>query len=283
MATNDYETSEDRGQPVELYQFVYGTEAGRDYRYTNAEQDIDYNGDTYTALPVDRDRLKTKGRGESQEITIEVPMTSGVAELFRVFPPGRVVSVLIRQGHIANIDDPESWADDSFDVVWTGRVLQANRKKNSAVLTCENSEAGMKRVGLRRHYQWACPLVLYGTRCRADKAAATVVGTIDSIAANAITLDAGWEGAFTATDFAGGLFEWDSPNGREYRTILSVSGDTLKLNATTVDLAVDDTVDIALGCPHTLAGCRDIHSNAVNYGGQPFIPLKNPVGKNNHT
>ena len=210
-------------------------------------------------------------------------MTSAVAELFRVFPPGRVVNMIIRQGHVANLDDPDSWADDSFDVIWTGRVLQANRKSNSTVLTCENSEAGMKRVGLRRHYQWACPLVLYGARCNADKDAASVSGVVSSISGNAITLYAAWEGAFTGTDFAGGLFEWDSLDGREYRTILSVAGNVIKLNATTVDLAVDDAVDLALGCPHTLTGCNDLHNNAINYGGQPFIPLKNPVGKNNHT
>ena len=72
MATNDYENSRDRGQPVELYHFIYGTEAGREYFYTNAERDIDYNGDTYTALPTERDRIKTRGRGESQELTVEV-------------------------------------------------------------------------------------------------------------------------------------------------------------------------------------------------------------------
>lgn len=284
MAVNDYEQSTERGQPVELYKFIFGANVGNEYRYTNAETDITFDGDVYTALPTERDQIATKGRGDSREISIEVPKSSAVSELFRIFPPGRVVNVIIYQGHIPNPDDPLDWsADTNFGVIWTGRVLEASRKNNTTVLSCENSEAGMKRVGLRRHYQWACPLVLYGARCKADKAAATRAATVAAISGNSVTLDPGWEGGNTARDFLGGLFEWDSSLGREYRTIIGASGDTLKLNATTSELAVSDAVDVILGCPHTLAGCRDIHDNAVNYGGQPWIPLKNPVGKNNHT
>lgn len=283
MAVNDYETSRESGRPVELYKFMFGQNSVS-YFYTNAEKAITFNGDEYIALPSEREKISTKGRGESREVTIEVPMDSAVSELFRIFPPGHVVNVIIYQGHIQEDEDPGDWTDDDqFGVIWTGRVLEANRKKNSTVLTCENSEAGMKRVGLRRHWQWSCPLVLYGARCRADKAAATVTTTVAAISGNSITLTSGWEGALTKANFLGGLFEWDSTAGREYRTILSVSGDTVKLNATVGSLAVDDEVDVVLGCPHTLAGCRDVHDNIVNYGGQPYIPLKNPVGKNNHT
>jgi len=284
MAVSDYETSTESGQPVELYKFIFGANVGNEYRYTNAEADITFDGDVYTALPTERDQIATRGRGDNREIAIEVPITSAVSELFRIFPPGRVVNVIIYQGHIANPDDPDVWTDDpQFGVVWTGRVLEANRKNNSTVLSCENSEAGMKRVGLRRHYQWACPLVLYGAKCRADKVVATRPATVASITGNSITLTPGWEGGNEARDFLGGLFEWDSTLGREYRTIIGASGDTLKLSATPFELVVAQAVDVILGCPHTLAGCRDIHDNVVNYGGQPYIPLKNPVGKNNHT
>jgi hypothetical protein len=195
-----------------------------------------------------------------------------------------VVNVIIYQGHIQEPGDPEEWTEgDQFGVIWTGRVLEASRKKNTTVLACENSEAGMKRVGLRRHYQWACPLVLYGARCKANKADATVSTTVSAISGNSLTLPTGWEGSKERADFLGGMVEWDSDEGREYRTIIGLSGDTLKLNATTGALAVSDDIDVVLGCPHTLAGCRDVHDNVVNYGGQPWIPLKNPVGKNNHT
>lgn len=281
---NAYETSAERGQPVELYKFVYGTEAGREYFYTNADQDITVSGDVYKAIPLDRDKIKTKGRAEGKEITVEVPMTSEIAELFRIFPPGRVVTVTIRQGHLPTGDGFDAPDDGTnFPVIWTGRVLESRRNDNSATLTCESSESGMKRVGLRRHYQWPCPLVLYSTRCGADKDAAKRQTTASAITGNSLTLPSGWNGASAVGSFLGGLVEWDSANGREFRTIIGVSGDVLKLNAAPSGLAVSDDVDVFLGCPHTLEACGTLHDNEVNYGGQPFIPLKNPVGKNNHT
>jgi len=41
---------------------------------------------------------------------------------------------------------------------------------------------------------------------------------------------------------------------------------------------------VVFGCPHTVGGCRRVHDNILNYGGQPYIPVgSNPVHKNNHT
>ncbi len=283
MALNNYETSQERGQPVELYRFVYGTNTGREYAYTNAEQNILHGGVTYLALPLTRDKIKTKGRADGKEITVEVPMTSGVSELFRIFPPGRVVTLTIRQGHVASPDDPTGFDEgENFPVIWTGRVLESRRNDNTTSLTCESSESGMKRVGLRRHYQWPCPLVLYSARCAADKDAAKTTTTATTISGNTLTLPAAWYGANTATDFLGGLVEWDSEDGRETRTIIRAGETTITLNATPTGLGDGDGIDLFLGCPHTLTGCTELHNNTVNYGGQPFIPLVNPVGKNNH-
>jgi hypothetical protein len=285
MALNDYETSTERGQPVELFKFVHGDGPNSYYAYTNAEQAIVHDGITYEPLPSEREKIKTKGRGEAQELSIDVPLTAGIAELFRVFPPARVVHIFIRQGHVPNADDPVEFATgENFPVIWVGRVLASSRSGDRATLTCESSAAGMKRVGLRLHYQWPCPLALYSKRCGADKEAAKIATTASTVSANQLTLPVDWNGVWLPAHFLGGLAEWDTEHGREVRTILRVVGsDTLKLNAAATGLSNGDPVDLYLGCPHTLTGCGDLHSNRPNYGGHPFIPLDNPVGKNNHT
>lgn len=284
MALNDYETSAERGQPVELYTFTYGENAGRYHAYTNAENAITHEGVTYETLPIKRGKIKTKGRADGREISIDVPLYAGIAELFRIFPPGRTVTATIRQGHAPSADDPVGFEfGQNFEVIWVGRVLESRRNGNRATLTCESAAAGMKRVGLRLHYQWPCPLALYSTRCGANKAASKVT-TTGTGSGSDIILPAAWNGAFAAADFIGGLVEWASVDGREYRTILRVrDATTLLLNAAANNLPDGDPVDVFLGCPHTLAACTSLHSNAVNFGGQPFIPLINPVGKNNHT
>jgi len=284
MSINDYETSVDRGQPIELYLFQYGDNAGRIVSYTNAEQSFGYDGVIYEPIAIERDNVKTEGRGEGLDMSVKVPLNCEIAELFRIFPPGRVVTLIIRQGHLPNPDDPVGFETGSmFPVVWTGSVLESRRNGPSSILTCNNAQAGMKRVGLRQHFQWPCPLALYGTRCGADKAAAESSATATAVG-NVVTLSAGWNGSNDTANYIGGLIEWDSVNGREYRTIHTIVSDTVvTTNAALHDFTDGGAVDVYLGCPHNLAGCRDVHNNAVNYGGHHLIPLVNPVGKNNHT
>ncbi|MBK7804300.1 MAG: phage BR0599 family protein [Chloracidobacterium sp.] len=46
-----YETSASDGQPLELYEFLDGATA---YRYTSADGDVSYGGNTYAAVPIAR-------------------------------------------------------------------------------------------------------------------------------------------------------------------------------------------------------------------------------------
>jgi hypothetical protein len=284
MAIQDYEGNPFRGQPVELYEFVYGTEPGQVYRYTNADEEIVWNGELYATTPIDRDKIETKGRGESEEVTVQVPLYAEIAELFRVFPPGRVVHVTIRQGHLPNPDDPAEFLTGlNFPVVWVGRVLESRRDGANADLTCDNSHAGMKRTGLRLHFQYPCPLALYSARCGADKEAARRATTA-TVSGVQMTFADGWNGAADPSSYIGGLVEWDGPEGREYRAIYRVvDPTTVVVNAAPRNFIDGSAVDVYLGCPHTLGGCQVLHNNAVNYGGFHRIPTLNPVGKNNHS
>lgn len=300
MAMNDYEVSKSRGQPVELYLFRYGSEVDDFFAYTDGERDVLHGGITYTPLPVDRGKIESKGKLDANEVQITVPRPSDVADLFRIYPPARIVTVTIRQGHIPNGDDPASYAlGENFPVAWLGRVLEASREEAECVLTCESASASMKRPGLRRHYQWPCSLVLYGPRCRADKVAATVTCTVATVGGNRLTLDApflpqvpvdpadpllGTQDAHTVAAYVGGIIQWAGPTGTEYQSILRTEGTAgLVLTGPTRGLLIGATVALSLGCPHTLAGCEALHNNVVNYGGHPFIPTFNPLGKNNHT
>lgn len=286
MALNDYETSIERGQPVELYKFIYGDAPTSFYAYTSAEQSIDLDGVTYYPLPaVSHDKIKATSKFTESELRIEVPRSSEIAALFQGYPPGRVVSLIIRQGHIPNADDPGTWATgENFPVAWTGRVLEVLPDNMVHTLVCESSGVGLKRPGLRRNYQWPCPLVLYGARCGADKNAAKNTQIVESISGNKVTLPVGWMGARVAGDYVGGLAEWVTPNGTEARTVLRVETDvTIVLGGPPIGLSPTDSIDVFLGCPHTLAGCETLHNNVVNYGGQPWIPTRNPVNQNNHT
>lgn len=290
MSFASLETSRRRGEPVTLYLFIYGGEEDDSpiplyYGYTDAEQQIVDNGFTYEPVPVFRDAINATGNLDKSTLSIRFPRTIEFAERFRVYPPTQVTTLIIKQGHLSDSDSPIE-----FLVVWAGRVLGVGREGDECVVTCEPISAGLRRVGLRRHYQIGCPHALYsqGTgMCNANKAAATVSATVASKANVSVTLNSGWNGAFTASKFTEGMLEWENDDGQvEIRKILSVSGDTLLLGGLLRDLEVAATVSVILGCNHRQGigddgDCFTLHNNIHNYGGCDWIPLKNPIGFRN--
>lgn len=306
MALNDYESSVQNGEPVELYQIQYGETAS--FYYTDGDREVVYDGETYVPHTIERGTLDAKTKLERSELSVKVPLNSPIADLFRIYPPGRVVNITIRQGHIAGPNDPLEWSQgENFPVTYQGRILEASRDGNTCDLTCELVSASMRRPGLRRHYQWPCPLALYGSRCNADRVAATYTGgVVESLTGNTVTMQetpewrhhtiidpdptadppvvGGTEYDFLLTDYLGGELTWTGTLGTERRTILNVADRTITLDGPVTDLNVGDVVSLVLGCPHTLEGCNRVHNNGPNYGGHPFIPSDgNPINKNNHT
>ena len=282
MTYSALESSRARGRPAELYYFRFGTDPTAFYAYTDVEDAVVYGGVTYQPIPIKRGAIVASGSLDKSRMSVRVPLGSEIAEIFRVFPPGQVVTLTIRGGHLSD-------TDMEFPVIWVGRVLQCSRNDENGPegdLTCEPASTSMRRSGLRRHYQLSCPHVLYEQGdglCNANKVAATITRNITSLTHTALTFAAGWNGAIDTLKYVGGIVSWVTPFLREQRTILRVSGDTLRLTGPTTGLVVGNAVDIILGCNHQMGDCETLHNNILNYGGQPYIPLKNPISTNPFT
>lgn len=282
MAFDTFEESAAGGEIVELYLFVYGTGETEFYAYTNHTEAITLaDGVTYEPVPVIRDSIETNGTLDRSAIKITTDVGTDLAELFRVYPPSSVVTLVIRHGHLGDVDE-------EFVVVWAGRIVAASREHGEMVMSGEPVSTSMRRPGLRRHYQVGCPHQLYGPQCQANKTAATVASTVSAIAGATVTLPGGWNGAFAAEKFLGGLLEWETAGGSTARrTILRITGNVLSLSGIPSELAITAAVDVVLGCNHKAfaaqAGdCQPLHDNIVNYGGFLWIPLKNTIGAFNH-
>lgn len=273
MAFNDLEQSADRGEPVDLYKFVYGPEAEDCFRYTDYEAPLVLDGEIFYPTIIARGDINSAGTTDKSTLEVEMPTADPVAELFRVYPPSFPVGLQIWQGHATT---------KTFALQWSGKVLSCSRAGLQASLTCEPSSISMQRIGLRRNYQYMCPHVLYGAQCKANKAAATVSLQVAVVSGRLLTLT----GLLAnAGEYAGGLLEWENTTTelKEYRTILStatVAGKTvLTISAVARGVPTTPTVKASKGCAHTLQACNSVHNNAPNYGGQPFIPTKNPLGR----
>ena len=280
------EASRTLGEPVDLYLFTYGPGASDYYGYTDAETAITLgtglSARTYTPTAISRDAIKSSGTLDKSALTVSTAGGNVIAELFRVYPPVQVVTLVIYQGHIG---DPDS----EFLVIWSGRVLSCKRLHSEAELTCEPIATSMKRSGLRRHYQYGCPHALYqgdaSGGCRALKAPATRATTVSAISGARITLPTGWNGAFDKTKFRGGLAEWSGAGGAaEKRTILQVNVATneITLSGGVRNLAVAGALNVILGCNHQMDDCQVLHNVINDFGGQPWIPTKNPIGNYNN-
>lgn len=255
-----------QGRPVELYMFSYGDSMAL---YTDAEYPVTVPGVpplTYEPIPISRGTSVNQGTLDRSTLEITMPRDSAIPELFRVQPPRTVVTVTIYQGEA---EDP----DAQFLPLWNGRVLACSFVNVEGKLSCEPISTSMTRIGLRRNFQYMCPHMLYGPNCRADILAATNEVYVASVSGKVVTL------AMPLADpshYIGGMLRWPGPDGSPVqKAIHAASSTTLTLSA--APLGLGTTADAVKGCPHTLAGCRAVHSNANNFGGHPWIPLKNPI------
>jgi len=289
MSFETIEESRALGAPTTLLLFRYGENDGAFYAYTAGDTPVTHvdpvlGSITYRPIPVEMSEFTSSGTLDKQKFDVTVPRTAEIAALMRTYPPGYSVNLTVRQGHLSD-------QDNDWPVVWLGRVLACTREGNRVKLNCEPMQTSLRRVALRRRYMRPCPLVLYGVKCKASMSAASSSHIPDTIGATAIVMPAGWASAEMALKYAGGVASWAGGGGQERRTILAVGDDlrTLRLSGPTAGLTGGEAVSVAFGCSHTLAlvdgalsgDCVDLHDNVLNYGGQPWIPEENPVGKRN--
>lgn len=249
------------------------------YAFTNAEEPITRAGIVYSPWPIQHSEITTTGNLDKADITVTMATGSGLEDEFIGYPPSQVINLTIFQGHM---DDAPSLVD--YPAQWLGRVTAPEYNKNEVSFNCVPVASSIQRPGLRRNYQLGCPHVLYGPACQANKLNATVTRTVASITRNRVTLSAALGGSVVPANYGGGLLEWSSADGRrETRTIAKVSNDGLEVTVrgTLRGLIVGATLNAVLGCPRTMAACTTLHNNILNFGGQPFIPLDNPLSQKN--
>lgn len=276
MTFDARETSRLNGRPFHLYTFKVGSDF--EIRYTNLATPFSHGVDgeglpiVYQPLPISHGEIVSSGNLDKSSLEVRLPESGNIPDLYRDEQPSDVVALIIRQGHVG---------DGDFKVCFAGRVLGASYEEADMVLECEPISSSLRRPGLTREYQYSCPLVLYGSRCRASRTAATSVVSVVSVDGPLVALPSTWAAANRKDKYIGGIAEWTATTGRRVRrTIINRDGDVLTLS-TGGDLATGDALTLVLGCGKTMDDCRQVHSNILNFGGQPAIPLVNPVGITN--
>lgn len=276
MTFENYETGVQSGSPAMLFLVEYGDQGDNYFAYTDYDTTCLFDGKTFWPTPIYAGSVESSGTLDNTTLEIEITPEAGIVSMFRNGAPTHPVRMTLYQGHP---EDP----DDDYKPVWTGRVISVERGGDDgwAVLACEPVAVSLRRTGLRRHYQYGCPWVLYGAECGVDKANFSVSAVAQAHGKNYVDLPAAWEGAFPREQFIGGFVQYEDPSTgvTMTHTIIDLDSETrLVLGAQRLDvLDGETTITCFLGCKHTLEDCREVFDNVPGYGGQPWIPTDNPT------
>jgi len=283
MSYNAIERSIDLGVPVTLFEFIYGPTSGDAYRYATTIDTISVAGRSWNPHNLTHSDIVSTGKLDRAEVVVTARPDIEVAGLFLSAPPSQPVALNIWRGHA--LPDMDGW--DEFIRVWVGRVLVAQWSGPTVEFKCEPVATSAKRVGLRRHYQYGCPHVLYGRACGVSELANTTrvkvryAGTQVDILVDPVP---GGGPAINPAQLAGGIFTLTLPDGREAkRTIVAAAstdgGIALVLMSPLPGILNGASAAVARGCAHTFDACRSFN-NTSNYGGCPSIPTKDPFRSN---
>lgn len=280
MSFETFEKSQERGIPVSLFYIKYGTEDSNFWAYCDIDIPVTHGGVTYQPTTIGREKIESSGGLDNKTLNIDITPNSQLVQYYKTNRPTQVVTLTIRQGHP---DDP----DNDFRVVWTGRITGVQRKARFATILAEPIATSMRRPGLRRHYQYGCPWVLYSLQCGASEVAGRQIANATEAGKNFFEFADGWQGARDKLKFRNGFVRWTNPNtgSLEVMSIFAVQPnvpvagtDRILVNGLTTAAGAGTQVQIHLGCNRQESDCGGLHNNLLNFGGQPWIPKENPVG-----
>lgn len=258
MSYLGFELSIFGGAPVELYLFQLGLKY---WSFTTGQTVQNYLGRDYQPIGFGRSQIENGQEFGKARLTLETIQDFEPAQEFIAGTPDGVMNLTLFRKHRGDAD---------IAVYWKGRVVAVTFANAKAKLTCEPVFTSLRRAGLRATYQTPCRHLLYGPGCLAAmesfRASATLTG-VNGISLQSqafLSLGDGW---LSAGKLVRGLTQ---------RMIMTHAGETITLTEPIIGLAAGETVDVYPGCDHSLAACQGKFNNLANYGGFPWIPVKNP-------
>jgi len=244
---------------TDLYRFEEATTV---HTFTSGNREIVHNSETYIPIPIGRSDIKITAELGKSSIEVKISLKNTLAKTW----VATVLEVPIRLTVFTIVDS------DPAVTAWIGRMTSVKSSKKDAIFVINSDATLMNRSGLRKRFQRTCPYALYGKGCFVDENSFSTAGTVLSRDDLVITIA---EAALEPDGFyTGGMIR--ASNGK-LRYIIAHVGTAITISRDLPGL-IDDNVTLFLGCNRTRADCTDKFNNLANFGGYPFIPLKNPFG-----
>lgn len=261
-------------KPIELYRFVEGALI---HTATSCDTDQVYNSETYVSTSLGRNEIENKNELSKENIEVYLSLDNPTGRRWLKSILDTVVTLTLF-----------SKIDASVNVIWKGRLASVKPDASTITLIFESVFTSLRRPGLRNKYQKSCPYVLYGRGCNLNKNDFAVSSQITGVSGSVVTATAAAskpDGTYNAGMIQG-------PDGA-FRFIINHVGTQLTLirplDSLTLGFANSGygkgyglaygqlVANIYPGCDRTKETCKNVYNNLDNFGGWPFIPIKNPM------
>lgn len=262
---NTLEVSVERSRPIELYEFVLGSET---YRYTSAEDTLTVGSDDFEPEAIARNQVEQGSDQSTRTLTITMPASNPFAEQFINVVPGERASV-----NVYRYQRDESPAFTTQVLLFKG-LVQSVRFPNdggTAEIAVRSIEAALNRNVPRFSYMGMCNHFHYDQSCGVNPASFNHIGAVTLVSGNDVTVTGAGASGF---DFVGG---YARPTGaNDFRMVLAQSGDVLTLLLPFADSILGGDLQVFAGCDHIITGdCATVFDNVINFGGFGFVPNRN--------
>ena len=260
------------GRPVELYKFVMGTNI---WRHNDSDRDITIGAETYkTGYPLTRSEPDLSREEKHSQLKITTALNHPVALLFVTGAPYETVWVTVYRVHVGDSDPV---------VIWQGKIRGVSWKatKGEATFECYPVDTASGKIGFRQTFGPQCNKQLFTPRCGVSEASCSIDVTISNISTSGYVITAP-ELASKANQYFR-LGELYVPSLGCRMQILDHTGQNATLKMPILGLTVGTACRACAGCDHvwkkadgTDGDCKAKFNNAINFGGWPFVPVKNP-------
>lgn len=256
------------GKPAYLFEFSRGSTV---WRYTGADRDVVFGGNTYAAKAVSCGAVRQTGDAQADEFTITAPASLDFVSKWQIVPPSERVRVTVRRYHRDDTDAAVRY------VGFVDRVKRVGGSKTEII--CKALTATFRRAGIRLPWQRQCPHSIFDSSCGLNKAAyanTAVVEALSGTTVQAAGLAAAGEGRLAA-----GFIEWTTAEGLSaWRAVTAHTTNLIDLLGGTYGLTVGDTIVAYPGCPRSAEACDGRYGNIANFGGFRHLPSRSPFDGN---
>lgn len=268
MTYQQFETSPESGQPIELYEFSIGATT---YYWTSAEDTIAVSAQDYVALPgLKRSKIGQGPEERDATLTITMPGVNDFVRPYIAAVPSSRATVTIKRLHRPDFPGPQ------VVTIFEGIVKAVNFDGDGgriAKVAVEPLVGATSRPVPQFTYQGLCNHVLYDDQCQVDDTSPSyrTTLTVTGVSGNVLTISGlagfgdGW--------FTGGLVEVNG--GLDARMILDHTGNTVTLHIPFPSSPLGNLATVLAGCAHDITTCKNKFDNVINYGGFAFVPTVN--------